>query len=359
MTRVAKYRLGLNTSQTHLRNLLALKSDVVIATMFRALRSNLDVQEAWPNNALAKSASLPFFTIQGIASETGLSTDTVDKYVHAFIGLTQDDPDYRAKRVTFDHPHAPLIIETKEPDGGFAYEIASGKPFCQINPAADETYTDEFGNEIILPFGALPHRLVSTRALLFVILAPTTIKSSAKSAVLKAARLRLTAEFDLPAVTSESIDGNYREFKRRPEDAFTSGSGEGNAEQSDQLDLFDPVTQADLIGAGIISAPVTDPSGPIGPTGPIGMTGPTPPSTVKVEGVVLPPPNWREGFDEEVRQAWVDLERAAAHARRLAAIRDALANMAEILKDIPTETRDKILYDIYLAKKESSTDTPS
>ena len=349
MNRAAKYRLGLNTSQTHLRDLLSFKSDVVIATMFRALRSNLDVHEAWPNNALAKSASLPFFTIQGIASDTGLSTDTVDKYVHAFIGLTQDDPDYRAKRVTFDHSHAPLIIETKEPDGGFAYEIASGRPFRQINPAADETYTDEFGNEVILPFGALPHRLVSTRAMLFTILAPTTIKSSATSAALKAVRRRLTEEFGLPAITSESIDGNYREFKRRPEDAFTSGSDEGNAEQSGQLDLFDPVTQADLIGAGIIAAPVTDPSGST-----VSDQLPPPPSeiTIKVEGVVLPPPNWREDFEEKVRQA-------EAHADRLGAIRDVLIYMADILNDIPEVTRDKILYDIYLAKNEPSTGTPS
>ena len=325
MTRAAKYRLGLNTSQTHLRDLLALKSDVVIATMFRALRSNLDVHEAWPNNALAKSASLPFFTIQGIASDTGLSTDTVDKYVHAFIGLTQDDPDYRAKRVTFDHSHAPLIIETKEPDGGFAYEIASGRPFRQINPAADETYTDEFGNEVILPFGAMPHRLVSTRAMLFTILAPTTIKSSATSAALKAARRRLTEEFGLPAITSESIDGNYREFKRRPEDAFTSGSDEGNAEQ---LDLFGSTVSDQL---------------------------PPPPSEILIEeperrAAILPPGDWRADLDSKIEQAKEARDEAHEAWLRLVSTRGMLDRLECDLGDVDPTVRDRLLSDLFHAK---------
>ena len=350
MTRAAKYRLGLNTSQTHLRDLLSFKSDVVIATMFRALRSNLDVHEAWPNNALAKSASLPFFTIQGIASDTGLSTDTVDKYVHAFIGLTQDDPDYRAKRVTFDHSHAPLIIETKEQDGGFAYEIESGRPFRQINPAADETYTDEFGNEVILPFGAMPHRLVSTRAMLFTILAPTTIKSSATSAVLKAVRRRLTEEFGLPAITSESIDGNYREFKRRPEDAFTSGSDEGNAEQSGQLDLFDPVTQADLIGAGIIAAPVTDPSGST-----VSDQLPPPPSEILIEeperrAAILPPGDWRADLDSKIEQAKEARDEAHEAWLRLVSTRGMLDRLECDLGDVDPTVRDRLLLDLFHAK---------
>lgn len=325
MNRAAKYRLGLNTSQTHLRDLLALKSDVVIATMFRALRSNLDVHEAWPNNALAKSASLPFFTIQGIASDTGLSTDTVDKYVHAFIGLTQDDPDYRAKRVTFDHSHAPLIIETKEPDGGFAYEIASGRPFRQINPAADETYTDEFGNEVILPFGAMPHRLVSTRAMLFTILAPTTIKSSATSAALKAARRRLTEEFGLPAITSESIDGNYREFKRRPEDAFTSGSDEGNAEQ---LDLFGSTVSDQL---------------------------PPPPSEILIEeperrAAILPPGDWRADLDSKIEQAKEARDEAHEAWLRLVSTRGMLDRLECDLGDVDPTVRDRLLSDLFHAK---------
>lgn len=325
MTRAAKYRLGLNTSQTHLRDLLALKSDVVIATMFRALRSNLDVHEAWPNNALAKSASLPFFTIQGIASDTGLSTDTVDKYVHAFIGLTQDDPDYRAKRVTFDHSHAPLIIETKEPDGGFAYEIASGRPFRQINPAADETYTDEFGNEVILPFGAMPHRLVSTRAMLFTILAPTTIKSSATSAALKAVRRRLTEEFGLPAITSESIDGNYREFKRRPEDAFTSGSDEGNAEQ---LDLFGSTVSDQL---------------------------PPPPSEILIEeperrAAILPPGDWRADLDSKIEQAKEARDEAHEAWLRLVSTRGMLDRLECDLGDVDPTVRDRLLSDLFHAK---------
>ena len=325
MTRAAKYRLGLNTSQTHLRDLLSFKSDVVIATMFRALRSNLDVHEAWPNNALAKSASLPFFTIQGIASDTGLSTDTVDKYVHAFIGLTQDDPDYRAKRVTFDHSHAPLIIETKEPDGGFAYEIASGRPFRQINPAADETYTDEFGNEVILPFGAMPHRLVSTRAMLFTILAPTTIKSSATSAALKAARRRLTEEFGLPAITSESIDGNYREFKRRPEDAFTSGSDEGNAEQ---LDLFGSTVSDQL---------------------------PPPPSEILIEeperrAAILPPGDWRADLDSKIEQAKEARDEAHEAWLRLVSTRGMLDRLECDLGDVDPTVRDRLLSDLFHAK---------
>lgn len=325
MNRAAKYRLGLNTSQTHLRDLLSFKSDVVIATMFRALRSNLDVHEAWPNNALAKSASLPFFTIQGIASDTGLSTDTVDKYVHAFIGLTQDDPDYRAKRVTFDHSHAPLIIETKEPDGGFAYEIASGRPFRQINPAADETYTDEFGNEVILPFGAMPHRLVSTRAMLFTILAPTTIKSSATSAALKAARRRLTEEFGLPAITSESIDGNYREFKRRPEDAFTSGSDEGNAEQ---LDLFGSTVSDQL---------------------------PPPPSEILIEeperrAAILPPGDWRADLDSKIEQAKEARDEAHEAWLRLVSTRGMLDRLECDLGDVDPTVRDRLLSDLFHAK---------
>ena len=302
--RKSKYRLGLNESQTALRDRLALVGDVFIAQMLRDLRGILALDEAWPNSDLHKSSSLPFFTVQGIADDTGLSADTVDKYVHAFIGLTQEDADYRTKRVTVDHKDAPLITLTGADDHTGVYVVQRGVPFREFLALHAGKFIDEGGNLISLPYGVIPHRLVSTRAMLFSILAPTMVKSSSKQG-LKQARAELTEKYEMPRCTLEKIESPFREFKRRPDDAFTNDP----VEDDEQLLLF--------------AAHEPEPA---------------------------PKVDWRAELGNQVAIAHEALEQARVIAANLAKVHDRINHLEESLWDIPKDVRDRILYEVYLAK---------
>lgn len=313
----AKHRLGLNETQRALRDRLALTGDVIIAQMLRTVRRLISVGEAWPNNEFSEASALPFFTIQGIADDTHLAPETVDRYVHAFIGVTQEDEDYRNQRVTVDHPHAPIITLAPSPsvDGAYdAYILPSGKPFREIVPLTDILFMDdENGNHIELPYGVVPHRLVSTRAMLFAILAPTSLR--ALLVMLREVRNTLTTEYELPRVSAQKIETPFREFVRRPDNAFTSGSGD---KDSDQLDLFIMPQEDFSENAPPISTPT--------------------------------PRDWRADLDVEIEKADAARNRAYEAWSRLVGARRMLDRLADDLTDIDPTVRDRLLLDLFHAK---------
>lgn len=204
MNRKVRYRLGLNESQRALRDTLLNFGDFTIHLMMKEVRSSLFIEECWPNNPM--SVAMPYFTIQKLASETGISIETVDKYAHAFIGITQEDPAYRSKRVSFDHKDAPLIVQAEftisEGDDG-PYCLLSGYPFQEIIPRPATGFADENGNEILIE-DPMPHRILSARNALFCILAPTKVRGTHR--VLRAIRQNLTERYSLPLVNNEKVD---------------------------------------------------------------------------------------------------------------------------------------------------------
>lgn len=320
----AKHRLGLNETQRALRDRLALMSDVVIAQMLRTMRSLISVGEAWPNNDFSEASSLPFFTVQGIADDTHLAPETVDRYVHAFIGVTQEDEGYRNQRVTVDHPHAPLItlapVLPMDGDDNNAYILPSGKPFREIVPLSDSRFMDdEKGNRIELPYGVVPHRLVSTRAMLFAVLAPTSLRASL--VMLREVRNTLTTGYELPRVSAQKIESPFREFVRRPSDAFPEGSDD------DQLDLF-------------TSTPP-----------PLEMWNLPDPTGFKTPIKKEPPPrDWRADLDAEIEKA--DKARVQAHEMwsRLVNVQVMIDRLADDLADADPAVRDRLLLDLFHAK---------
>lgn len=322
----AKHRLGLNETQRALRDRLSLMSDVVIAQMLRTVRGLISMNEAWPNNDFSEASSLPFFTIQGIADDTHLAPETVDRYVHAFIGVTQEDEDYRNQRVTVDHPHAPLITlaPVLSMDGGDnnAFILPSGKPFREIVPLSDSRFMDdEKGNRIDLPYGVIPHRIVSTRAMLFAILAPTSLRASL--VMLREVRNTLTTGYELPRVSAQKIETPFREFIRRPSDAFPEGSGDND---DDQLDLFSPVVRESHFGNVTIAA-----------SDPISVPAP-------------PPRDWRADLDAEIKKA--NAARVQAHEMwsRLVNVQGMINRLADDLTDVDPTVRDRLLLDLFHAK---------
>jgi len=215
MNRKVRYRLGLNESQRALRDSIMNLGEFTVRMVMREIRSVLYLEECWPNNPM--SLETPFFTIQKLAEETGISPDTVDKYAHAFIGLTQEEGEYRSKRVTLDHKDAPLILETQfsdlvESDEAMTYGPISGKPFRDIVRLDGGKFSDENGNEILIQ-DPPPHRILSSRAALFCILAPTKVGHDKPT--LRSVRAQITERYSLPFVSNEKVeDAPHKIYER-------------------------------------------------------------------------------------------------------------------------------------------------
>lgn len=144
---VVRYRVGLNPVQQAIRDFVARMSGDAVQAFVDAFRkevteSSLDpvFPKAGTTAALLAGEGEAYFTPNDLVEYAGLHADTVDKYLHNYIGVLRDTPDYKDARMTHAHADAPW-----------------GKDYASL--LADP----------------LPLRLVSARALVFIVMAPASI----------------------------------------------------------------------------------------------------------------------------------------------------------------------------------------
>lgn len=144
---VVRYRVGLNPVQRAIRDrVAALSHDEVRAftEAFCAEVANGLLVPVFPLPdsvaAIVTPLSHTLFTPNDLVEYAGLHADTVDKYLHNYIGVLRDTPDYKDARMTYAHSDAPW-----------------GKDYASL---------------LAEP---LPLRLVSARALVFIVMAPVSI----------------------------------------------------------------------------------------------------------------------------------------------------------------------------------------
>ncbi len=144
---VVRYRVGLNLVQRDIRDRVAVLSHDEVRAFtdaFCAEVTNGLLAPVFPSPdsvaAIVTPPSLALFTPNDLVEYAGLHADTVDKYLHNYIGVLRDTPDYKEARMTYAHSDAPW-----------------GKDYAP--------YLAE----------PLPLRLVSARALVFIVMAPASI----------------------------------------------------------------------------------------------------------------------------------------------------------------------------------------
>lgn len=144
---VVRYRVGLNPVQQAIRDRVAVLSHDEVRAFTDAFCTEVAnglLVPVFPSPdsvaAIVTPPSLALFTPNDLVEYAGLHADTVDKYLHNYIGVLRDTPDYKEARMTYAHSDAPW---------GKDYSPYLAEP--------------------------LPLRLVSARALVFLVMAPASI----------------------------------------------------------------------------------------------------------------------------------------------------------------------------------------
>jgi len=146
-----RYRIGLSPIQEKiLRQVNALTEEQVleIETDLRARFSGL--HPAWPLNEIdlaLESDHRHYYHPQVISENLRISDAAVDRYAHSFIGIHQGSDDYSDRRMSVDHEEIPLTSDDRS-----------------------NTPKRRWAGVLKSP---LPLRLLSNRAMIFVIMAPT------------------------------------------------------------------------------------------------------------------------------------------------------------------------------------------
>lgn len=164
---VVRYRVGLNPVQQTIRDRVAVLSHDEVRAFTDAFCAEVTNGLLVPVFPLPDSVadivtppSLALFTPNDLVEYAGLHADTVDKYLHNYIGVLRDTPDYKEARMTYAHHDAPW---------GKDYDPYLADP--------------------------LPLRLVSARALVFIVMAPASIYRPTTGDEELAARWRRLVQF--------------------------------------------------------------------------------------------------------------------------------------------------------------------
>lgn len=144
---VVRYRVGLNPVQQAIHDYVARMSGADVQAFVDAFRGDVtwgNLEPVFPKpgttaHLLAGDGEC-YFTPNDLVEHAGLHADTVDKYLHNYIGVWANSPDYKQERMTRAHSDAPW---------GKDYAAHLTEP--------------------------LPLRLVSARALVFIVMAPASI----------------------------------------------------------------------------------------------------------------------------------------------------------------------------------------
>ena len=141
---VVRYRVGLNPVQEACRAFVANMDDGDVAAFTEAFRKEFPTLEpVYPKNmtdTLLAGLGEAYFTPNDLVEHVGLHPDTVDKYLHNYIGVLANSPDYKRERMNVAHPDAP--------------------------------WGQDYAKHLTEP---LPLRLVSARALAFIVMAPVSV----------------------------------------------------------------------------------------------------------------------------------------------------------------------------------------
>lgn len=144
-------RLDLNEHQLALHRLL---SEISVGDL---VFLEGEIHRSLPPGVLESRAhfrkGLRYYTPGDILSATGLSKQTVDKYVHGFLRIVRREgestAEFNKRKMLADRPDAPLLENLPEVEGVDKFEV----------------------------------RLVSSRVLIFLILAPTQVRGAAAPAL--------------------------------------------------------------------------------------------------------------------------------------------------------------------------------
>lgn len=144
---VVRYRVGLNPVQQAIHDYVARMSGADVQAFVDAFRGDVtwgNLEPVFPKPGttahLLAGEGECYFTPNDLVEHAGLHADTVDKYLHNYIGVWANSPDYKQERMTRVHADAPW---------GKDYALHLTEP--------------------------LPLRLVSARALVFIVMAPASI----------------------------------------------------------------------------------------------------------------------------------------------------------------------------------------
>lgn len=144
---VVHYRVGLNPVQQAIQDFVYRMSGGAVQAFIDAFNAEVTSGQLVPvypkpgtTEALLAGNGEAYYTPNDLVEHAGLHADTVDKYLHNFIGVIAGTPEYKEARMTFTHPEAPW---------GVKYARYLSEP--------------------------LPLRLVSARALVFIVMAPASI----------------------------------------------------------------------------------------------------------------------------------------------------------------------------------------
>ena len=193
---VVRYRVGLNPVQEACRAFIAGMADADVAAFTEALRKEFPTLEpVYPKNmtdVLLAGVGEAYFTPNDLVEHVGLHPDTVDKYLHNYIGVLVNSATYKQERMSVAHPDAP--------------------------------WGQDYAKHLTEP---LPLRLVSARALAFVVMAPVSVyRPTTDDAELLARWQRLVRfrteaplRFGIPKGSPKRLDGAVEtttSVRRRP-----------------------------------------------------------------------------------------------------------------------------------------------
>ena len=202
-TKVVRYRIGLNPVQKACRDFIEDMPDEAVVEFLDAFYECFPTfKPVYPRGGVEAMLARPgevYFTLNDIVGHTGLHPDTVDKYLHAYIGVFVGAPNYKHDRMTLAHPDAPWA----------------------------EEFAKRFPNTLPLPL-PLPLRLVTGRSLAFIVMAPVSVyRPTTGDAELMARWQRLVdfrneapSRFGIPKGTPKTIGADVPTTKsvhaRRP-----------------------------------------------------------------------------------------------------------------------------------------------
>jgi hypothetical protein len=132
---LVRYRVGLNPIQQAVHDYVVNMDVDDVGRFVEAFRREVTLGHLAPI-----FPTVAMYTPNDLVEYAGLHADTVDKYLHSYIGVWANAPDYKQERMTRLHEDAPW---------GTSYAEYLTEP--------------------------LPLRLVSARALVFIVMAPTSV----------------------------------------------------------------------------------------------------------------------------------------------------------------------------------------
>ena len=260
---VVRYRVGLNPIQQSVHDEVVNMSGEAVQAFVDAFRRDVTWSRLAPlfpkagqpdsedmvNHILGGKGHGYYFVPNDLVEHAGLHADTVDKYLHNYIGVWANSPDYKRERMTRAHEDAPW---------GECYAAHLTEP--------------------------LPLRLISPRALVFIIMAPASIYRPTTGDEELVARWRRLVQFRTDAPTRfgvskgapKRIDDTVpttTSVRRTPHTKKDTNAMLDLDPENEVAELFDPKPVVVVEALPVAPAPVAPaPVAPVAPA-PVALDG--------------------------------------------------------------------------------------